>query len=53
MMEETKYLLEHVRKTNPEMSEERLEEELLKCKYSAIALLMVWQNEKPARQHGL
>lgn len=48
-MEEMKSLLEHVRKTNPEMNEEKLEEELLKCKYSAIALLMVWQNEKPVR----
>lgn len=53
MMEEMKCLLEHVRKTNPEMNEERLKKELLECKYSAIALLMVWQNEKPVNKHRL
>lgn len=48
-MGEMESLLEHVRRTNPEMSEEKLKEEFLKCRYSAIALLMVWQNEKPVR----
>ncbi len=39
-------LLKYVQKTNPEMARERLIEELSKCRYSAINLIMVWQNSE-------
>lgn len=42
-------LLKWVQKSNPEMTRERLIEELSKCRYSTIGLIMVWQNgEKQA-----
>lgn len=37
-------LLEYVRKTNPEMTKEKLIKELGKNRYSSIALVMVSQN---------
>ena len=37
-------LLEYVQKTNPEMTEEKLIDELCKSRYSSIALVMVSQN---------
>lgn len=42
-------LLEYIHKTNPEMTRERLVEELEKCHYSAVGLIMTWQkSEKQA-----
>ncbi len=40
------YILECVRKTNPGMTMDKLMEELSKCRYSAIALCMVCENDK-------
>lgn len=40
------FVLECVRKTNPAMTKDRLIEELLKCRYSAISLVMVCKNDK-------
>lgn len=39
-------LLRYVRRTNPEMTRERLLEELDKCRYSAVSLIMTWQNSE-------
>lgn len=39
-------LLRYIRKTNPEMTKERLIEELGKCHYSTVGLIMTWQNSK-------
>ena len=40
------WILECVRKTNPEMTRNKLLEELSKCRYSAVALVMVRENDK-------
>lgn len=40
------WILECVRKTNPEMTRDKLIEELSKCHYSAVALVMVCENDK-------
>lgn len=37
-------LVEYIQKTNPEMTEEKLIDELCKSRYSSIALVMVSQN---------
>ena len=37
-------LLKYVQKTNPEMTKEKLIEELNKSRYSAVALVMVFEN---------
>lgn len=39
-------LLEYIHKTNPEMTMERLIEELGKCHYSAVGLIMTWKNSE-------
>lgn len=39
-------ILECVRKTNPTMTRDKLIEELSKCRYSAVALCMVCENDK-------
>ena len=39
-------ILKRVRKTNPGMSMDKLLEELSKCRYSAVALCMVCENDK-------
>lgn len=39
-------VLECVRKTNPGMTREKLIDELSKCRYSAVALCMVCENDK-------
>lgn len=39
-------LLKYIKRTNPEMTMERMIEELSKCRYSAIALYMVCENDK-------
>ena len=43
-MIELNELVEYVQKTNPEMTEEKLIEELGKNRYSSISLIMVSQN---------
>lgn len=40
------WIIECVRKTNPEMTMDKLIEELLKCRYSAVALFMVCENDR-------
>ncbi len=43
------HILECVRKTNPGMARDKLIEELSKCRYVAVALCMVCENDrKPA-----
>lgn len=39
-------LLHYIQRTNPEMTMERMIEELSKCRYSAISLVMVCENDK-------
>lgn len=39
-------ILECVRKTNPDMTRDKLIDELSKCLYSAVALVMVCENDK-------
>lgn len=41
-----KRILECVRKTNPSMTKNKLLEELSKCRYSAVALCIVCENDK-------
>lgn len=43
-MERIDELLRYVQRTNPEMTRERLIEELKKCRYSAAGLIVTWQN---------
>ena len=45
-MIDKKMLLEHIQKTNPSMTEEKMLEELNKCSYSSTALVMVWMNSE-------
>lgn len=46
------YILECVRKTNPGMTMDKLIEELSKCHYSAVALVMVCENDKNILHNG-
>lgn len=39
-------ILERVRKTNPAITKSKLLEELSKCRYSAVALAIVCENDK-------
>lgn len=39
-------LLKYIQRTNPEMTMERMIEELSKCRYSAVALCMVCENDR-------
>lgn len=39
-------ILKRVRKTNPTMTKDKLLDELSKCRYSAVALAMVCENDK-------
>lgn len=39
-------LLKYIQRTNPEMTMERMLEELSKCRYSTIALVMVCKNDR-------
>ena len=43
-MNDWEKLLKHVQKTNPDMTMKRLKKELTECRYSALALVMVWRN---------
>lgn len=45
-MERIEQLLEYVRKTNPNMTRQKLIEELSKSRYSAMTLIMTWQNSE-------
>ena len=40
------YILKYVQKTNPAMTKDKLLEELSKCRYSAVVLCMVCENDK-------
>lgn len=44
MMDKIDKILEYVRRTNPQMTRERLIEELGDCEYSAKSLLFTFQN---------
>lgn len=46
-----KELLHYIQHTNPEMTMERMIEELSKCRYSAVALVMVRENDKNILQN--
>lgn len=39
-------ILEYVKRTNLQMTEKKLLEELCKCRYSAVSLVMVCENDK-------
>lgn len=39
-------LLKYIQRTNPEMTMERMLEELSKCRYAAVSLAMVCENDK-------
>lgn len=39
-------LLSYIQRTNPEMTMERMIEELSKCRYSAVALYMVCEDDR-------
>lgn len=39
-------LLKYIQRTNPEMTMKRMLEELSKCRYAAVALCMVCENDK-------
>lgn len=39
-------LLHYIQRTNPEMTMERMIDELSKCCYSAVALCIVCENDK-------
>lgn len=43
-MSEYEKLLEHVQKTNPDMTTKRLKKELCENRASSLALIMVWRN---------
>lgn len=45
-------LLHYIQHTNPEMTMERMLEELSKCRYSAAILCMVCENDKNILQNG-
>lgn len=53
-MDKIDKLLEYVRRTNPEMTKERLIYELEKCRYTAKSLIFTadsvnFQNQKPLK----
>lgn len=52
MMNKLSELLKYIQKTNPSMDRKRLTEELSKCRYSAVALVMVCENDKNILQNG-
>lgn len=45
-MDNIEKLLQYIRKTNPNMDKKKLVEELSKSRYSAMALIMTWQNSE-------
>ena len=46
IMKRIEQLLDYVRKTNPNMDRKQLIEELSKSRYSAIVLIITWQNSE-------
>lgn len=50
-MDKLSKLLKYIQKTNPSMDRKRLIEELSKCRYSAISLSMVCENDKKMLQN--
>ena len=52
MTDKLSELLKYIQKTNPSMDRKRLIEELSKCRYSAVALVMVCENDKNILQNG-
>lgn len=45
-MDKLSELLKYIQKTNPSMDRKHLIEELSKCRYSAVALVMVCDNDR-------
>lgn len=45
-MDNIEKLLQYIRKTNQNMTRQKLIEELSKSRYSAMALIMTWQNSE-------
>lgn len=45
-------LLHYIQHTNPEMTMKRMLDELSKCRYSAVALCMVCENDKKSACGG-
>lgn len=45
-MDKINELLIYIQRTNPTMTKERLIEELGKSHYSAVGLIMTWQNSE-------
>lgn len=45
-MDKIDELLKWVQKTNSEMTRDRLIEELGKCRYSTVGLILTWQNSE-------
>lgn len=45
-MDKIEGLLSYIRRTNPEMTREKLMEELRKSPYSSVSLLMIAENVK-------
>lgn len=43
-------LLRYVQRTNPEMTKEKLIEELNKSRYSAVSLVMIFENNKEKQE---
>jgi hypothetical protein len=46
IMDNIDRLLKWIQKTNPTMNKKKLIEELSKCQYSTIGLIMIWQNSE-------
>lgn len=45
-MDKIDELLRYIQRTNPEMTRDKLIDELSKCRYSTVGLIMVWQNSE-------
>ena len=46
IMDNIDRLLKWIQKTNPTMNKKKLIEELSKCQYSTIGLIIMWQNSE-------
>ena len=44
-------LLLYVQRTNPKMTRERLVYEFEQCRYSAVGLIMTWQNNEKQEEN--
>ena len=51
-MDKLSELLKYIQKTNPGMDRRRLIDELSKCRYSAVALIAVCENDKKPADSG-